>query len=82
MANSIFNGFDQKILISDQRATRTWPQFLNVTNYNHEILPKCVIYVYVKSKKFQECACMRLFIVKQNIVGDVNLHKPPHPEYG
>ena len=50
---------------------------MNATTYNHEILPKFVVYVYVKIKKFQECAFMRLYSVKQNIEGDANLQHPP-----
>ena len=36
-----------------------------------------VLYMYMlKVKEFQECACMRLYRVKQNIEGDANLHHP------
>ena len=77
IAHSILKGFDQNILISDRRAIPNWPCFLSETTYNYEILPKGVIYVYVKSKKFRECRCMCLYSVKQNIEGDANLHHPP-----
>ena len=37
-----------------------------------------VLYMYIlKVKKFQECAWMRLYNVKQNIEGNANLHHPP-----
>ena len=37
-----------------------------------------VLYMYMlKVKKFEECAFMRLYSVKQNIEGDENLHHPP-----
>ena len=36
-----------------------------------------VLYMYMlKVKKFQECAFMRLYSVKQSIEGDENLHHP------
>ena len=46
-----FQRFVQKIRIFDERAIPKWPWFLNASTYNHEILPKCVIYVNLKSKK-------------------------------
>ena len=30
----------------------------------------------LKVKKFEECTCMRLYSVKQNIEGGANLHHP------
>ena len=51
IAHSLFKDFDQKILIFDQRAIPKWPWLLNANTYNHEVLPKCVIYAYVECKK-------------------------------
>ena len=51
IAHSIFKGFDQKILILNQHAISKWPWLLNATTYNDELLPKCVIHVYIESKK-------------------------------
>ena len=34
---------------------------------------KIVIYVYFESKKSQECECMRVYSVKENIEGDATL---------
>jgi len=31
----------------------------------------------LKVEKFQDCTCMRLYSVKQNIEGDANLHHHP-----
>ena len=39
-------------------------------------MPKSVISLYSKSKKFQEGTCMRLASNKQNIEVDASLHQP------
>ena len=45
-------------------------------------MPKSVISLYSKSKKFQEGTCMRLSSNKQNIEVDANLHHPYPPLIG
>ena len=76
-------------MIFVQYAKSEWPWFLNATTYLIMKFGQIMHYIcMLKVGKFQECACTRLYSVKENIEGDVNLHQFPRnrvkivPQYG